>query len=319
MKLVSGIVAGVLTVSSAAYAQTYPAKTPRIIVSFAAGGGTDTATRMVAERLVPVFKQQVVVDNRPGGATNIGAGLAARAAPDGYTLLVATASNAINMSLFAKPPYDFARDFEPIILFAKGANVLAVHPSLPVKTVKDLIVLARTQPGKLNYASAGLGSASHLAGELLNIKSGILLTHVPYKGNTPALADLIGGHVEMIFSGVTAQLPHINAGRIRPIAVAGTKRFVMLPALVTFEEAGIRDFEVSTWAGLLAPARTPQEIVAYWNREVDRIVRSEELRKQFAADGLEPMGGSADEFRKFIQAEIDKYALVVDRAKIMRQ
>lgn len=302
-----------------AIAQTYPVKSPRIIVAFAPGGGTDIAARMIAERLTPVFKQQVVVENRPGGATNIGAEVAARAAPDGYTMLVATASNAINMSLFTKPPYDLARDFEPVVLFAQGANVLAVHPSLPVKTVKELVALAKSRPGTLNYASAGLGSASHMAGELLKMQTGINIVHIAYKGNAPALTDLMGGHVEMIFSGVTALLPHIQAGRIRPIAVANLKRFSMLPDLPTFDESGVKGYEVATWAGLLTPTGTPPDIIARWNTEVERIVKSQALRDRFLADGLEPMGGSPDTFRKYIRAEIDKYAKIVERSGMPRQ
>lgn len=313
------IVACLASIASPAGAQAYPTKPPRIIVAFAPGGGTDIAARMIAERLTPSFKQQVVVDNRPGGATNIGAELAARSAPDGYTMLVATASNAINMSLFAKPPYDLARDFEPVILFAQGATVLAVHSSLPVKDVKGLIALAKSRPGMLNYASAGLGSASHMAGELLKMQTGIDIVHIAYKGNAPALTDLVGGHVEMIFSGVTALLPYIQAGRIRPIAVASQKRFRTLPKLPTFDESGVKGYEVATWAGLLAPTSTSADIIARWNTEVERIVQSQALRERFQADGLEPMGGSPETFKKYIHAELAKYAKIIDRAGIPRQ
>ena len=219
-----------------AQAQTYPAKAVRIIVPFAAGGNTDFTARAIAERLTPVLKQQVIVDNRPGGATNIGSEAVARAAPDGYTILMGGASNAINMSLFQKLPYDTVRDFEPITLCVQGANVLAVHPSVPAKNLRELIAVAKAQPGKLNFASSGLGSSNHMAGELLKMMAGVNIVHVPYKGNAPALTDILGGHVEMIFSGVPALIPHIQSGRIRAIAIGSLKRFPAIPAVPTFDE-----------------------------------------------------------------------------------
>ncbi|MBI4189456.1 MAG: tripartite tricarboxylate transporter substrate binding protein, partial [Betaproteobacteria bacterium] len=214
-----------------AIAQSYPSKTVRIVVPYAPGGNTDFTARVIAAKLTDVFGQQVVVENRPGGGTNIGSELVAKAPGDGYTLLMGGASNAINMSLYQKMPYDTLRDFAPVILCVKGANVLSVHPSLPAKNLKELIALARSNPGRLNYASSGIGGSNMMAGELLKLMAKINITHVPYKGNAPALTDTIGGHVEMIFSGVTALLPHIQSGRIRPIAVACLRRFGMLPEL----------------------------------------------------------------------------------------
>ena len=305
--------------SVCAGAQTYPAKPVRVIVPYAAGGNTDFTARAIAERISPVFKQQVVVDNRPGGATNIGSEAVARAAPDGYTLLMGGASNAINMSMFVKLPYDTLRDFEPIILCVQGANVLVVHPSLPARNLKELIALAKARPGKLNFASSGMGSSNHMAGELLKVMAGINIVHVPYKGNAPAITDILGGHVEMNFSGVPALVPHIQSGRLRAIAIGSRKRFPALPEVPTFDESGLKGYEATTWFGLMAPAKTPREVIARWNTEVDRILKSSELRERFINDGLEPMGGTTDAFGRFIRSEIEKYAKVIKAASVPKQ
>lgn len=308
-----------LALAWSAHAQTYPTKPVRIIVPFAPGGNTDFTARAIAERMSPVLKQQVVVDNRPGGATNIGSEVVARAAPDGYTLLMAGASNAINMSLFRKLPYDTLRDFDPIILCVQGANVLVVHPSVPARNLKELIALAKAQPGKLNFASSGLGSSNHMAGELLKVMAGINIVHVPYKGNAPAITDLLGGHVEMNFSGVPALVPHIQSGRVRAIAIGSLKRFPALPQVPTFDESGLKGYEATTWFGLMAPAKTPKDIVSRWNSEVDRILKSSELHDRFINEGIEPMGGSPESFARFIRAEIDKYARVIKAAQVPQQ
>ncbi|MGZ8212113.1 MAG: tripartite tricarboxylate transporter substrate binding protein [Burkholderiales bacterium] len=315
---------GLLAVCAAACAtlaaaQTYPVKPVRIIVPYAASGNTDFTARAIAERLSPVFKQQVIVENRPGGATNIGSDLVAKAQPDGYTLLMGGASNAINMSLFRKLPYDTLRDFEPITLCVQGANVLSIHPSLPAKTLKELIALARAQPGKLNFASSGLGSSNHMAGELLKVMTGVNIVHIPYKGNAPALTDAVGGHVEMIFSGVPALVPHIQSGRLRAVAIGSLKRFPAIPQVPTFDEAGVKGYEATTWFGLLAPAKTPKDIVARLNVEVDRSLKSAELKERFLNDGLESMGGPPEAFAKFIRTEIDKYAKVIKAANVPQQ
>jgi tripartite-type tricarboxylate transporter receptor subunit TctC len=294
-----------------AAAQAYPARTVRIIVPYAAGGNTDITARAIGSRLADVLGQQVIVDNRPGGATNIGSELAARAAPDGYTLFMGGASNAVNMSLFAKPPYDTMRDFAPITLCVKGANVLSIHPSLPAKNLKQLIALAKSQPGKLNFASSGLGGSNHMAGELLKMMAGVNIVHVPYKGNAPALTDTIAGHVEMIFSGVPALIPHIQSGRLRAIAIGSMTRFSAIPEVPTFDESGLKGYEATTWFGLMAPIKTPKEIVARLNAEVAKIVASPELRTRFINDGLEPIGNSQEEFARFIREEIEKYAKVI--------
>ncbi len=296
--------------------QAYPTRTVRIIVPYAAGGNTDITARAVGSKLGDVFGQQVIVDNRPGGATNIGSELAAKAAPDGYTLFMGGASNAVNMSLYSKPPYDTMRDFAPIVLCVKGANVLSVHPSLPVKNLKELIALAKARPGQLNFASSGLGGSNHMAGELFKVMAQVNIVHVPYKGNTPALTDTVGGHVEMIFSGVPALVPHIQSGRLRAIAIGSLKRFSAIPQVPTFDESGLRGYEATTWFGLMAPSRTPKEIVARLNVEVGKILASPDLNSRFVNDGLEPIGGSQEEFAKFIREEIAKYAKVIKTAGI---
>src|SRR6476661_4134923 len=318
-KLQAVLAAWAVAHSVTASAQSYPVKNVRIVVPYAAGGNTDFTARAIAERLTPVFKQQVIVENRPGGATNIGTEIVAKAPPDGHTLLMAGASNAINMSLFRKLPYDTVRDFEPVTLCVQGANVLSIHPSLPAKTLRELIALAKAQPGKLNFASSGLGSSNHMAGELLKVMAGINIVHVPYKGNAPALTDTVGGHVEMIFSGVPALVPHIQSGRLRAIGIGSLKRFAAIPKVPTFDESGLKGYEATTWFGLMAPARTPKDIITRLNVEVDRILSSADLKERFLNEGIDPIGGPAEAFARFIRAEIDKYARVIKAANVPQQ
>jgi tripartite-type tricarboxylate transporter receptor subunit TctC len=305
--------------AGAAGAQSYPAKTVRVVVPYAAGGNTDITARAIAQKLTDVFGQQVVVENRPGGATNIGSELVAKAPTDGYTLLMGGASNAINMGLFAKMPYDTQRDFAPVSLCVKGANVLSLHPSVPAKNLKELIALAKARPGQLNFASSGLGSSNQMAGELFKLMAGINLVHVPYKGNAPALIDTVGGHVEMLFSGVPALLPHIQSGRLRALGIGSLKRFAALPEVPTFDESGLKGYEATTWFGLMAPAKTPREIVSRLNAEVDKVIRSADIRERFLTEGLEPIGGSAEDFGRFIREEIDKYGKVIKAAGVKQQ
>ena len=314
MKIAAAVACALLT--AAAHAQNYPARTVRMVVPYAPGGNTDFTARVIATKLTDVFGQQVVVENRAGGATNIGSELVAKAAPDGYTLLMGGASNAINMSLYQKLPYDTLRDFAPVSLCVKGANVLAVHPSLPVKNVKELIALAKTRPGKLNYASSGLGSSNQMAGELFKLMAGVNIVHVPYKGNSPALTDTIGGQVEMIFSGVPLLVPHIQAGRIRAIGIGSLKRFPALPDLPTIDESGLKGYEATTWFGLMAPFKVPKEIVTRLNLEVGKILASAEVRERFINEGVEPIGGTTEFFGAFIRDEITKYAKVVKAASL---
>ena len=300
-------------------AQNYPARPVRVVVPYAAGGNTDFTARAIAVKLSEVFGQQVIVDNRPGGATNIGSEVVAKAPADGYMMLMGGASNSINMSLFAKPPYNTLRDFAPIVLCVQGANVLTTHPSVPARNLKELIALARAQPGKLNFASSGIGSSNQMAGELLNVMAKINIVHVPYKGNAPALTDTLAGHVEMMFSGVPAVVPHIQSGRLRAIGIGSLKRFQALPQVPTFDESGLKGYEATTWFGLMAPIKTPREIVTRWNVEVGKILASADIKERFNSDGLDPMGGSPEEFGKFIRAEIEKYAKVIKAAGVQRQ
>ena len=294
-----------------AAAQNYPVRPVRMIVPFAAGGNTDITARAIGTRLSEVFGQQVVVENRPGGATNIGSEMVAKAPADGYTILMGGATNAINMSTQAKPPYDTLRDFAPVILCVKGANVLTSHPSVPARNLKELIALAKARPGQLNFASSGLGSSNQMAGELFKMMAKINIVHVPYKGNAPAMTDTMAGHVEMMFSGVPAIVPHVQSGRLRAIAIGSLKRFTAIPEVPTFDESGVKGYEATTWFGLMAPVKTPKEIVARWNIEVGKILTSPDLKGRFINEGLEPMGGTQEEFAKFIRSEIEKYANVV--------
>ena len=301
-----------------AQAQQYPTKPVRIVVPFAAGGNTDFTARSIATKLSDTLGQQFLVDNRPGGSTNIGSDAIAKSAPDGYNILMGGAANAINVAVLAKVPFDLQRDLTPIVLCVKGANVLAMHPSLPAKNLKELIAIAKAQPGKLNYATAGVASSNHMAAELFQHMAGIKMNHVPYKGNAPALTDLLGGHVEMIFSGVPALVPHIKSGRIRAIAIGSPKRFAAVPEVPTFDESGLKGYEASTWFGLMAPAKTPREIITKLNAEVGKVLASKEIRDRYQIEGLEPQGGSPEDFAKFIASEIALYTRVVKAANLQK-
>jgi tripartite-type tricarboxylate transporter receptor subunit TctC len=301
--------------SCVAHAQGYPNRVVRIVVPYATGGNTDFTARVVASRLSEVLGQQVIVENRPGGATNIGSELVARAPADGYTLLMGGASNAINMSLYRNLPYDTVRDFVPVILCVKGASVLAVQPSLP-SDLKALIALAQARPGQLNFASAGPGSSTHMAGELLKQMTGVNIVHVPYKGNAPALADTLGGQVEMVFSGIPALLPHLQSGRLRAVAIGSLRRFPAIPDVPTFDELGLQGYEATTWFGLLAPAKTPRDIVTRLNVEVGRILGGRELGERLVREGVEASPGTPEQFAKFIDEEIAKYARLVKAAQL---
>jgi tripartite-type tricarboxylate transporter receptor subunit TctC len=305
--------------AGAVHAQAYPSRTVRIVVPYAPGGNTDFTARAVAQKLTDIFGQQIVVENRPGGATNIGTEIVVKAAPDGYTLLMGGASNAINMSLFAKPPYDTLRDLAMVSLCVQGANVLSLHPAVPAKNVKELIALAKAKPGQLNFASSGLGSSNQMAGELFKLMAGVNIVHVPYKGNAPALTDTIGGQVEMIFSGVPSLLPHIESGRLRGIAIGSLKRFPALPKVPTFDESGLKGYEATTWFGLMAPVKTPRDIINRLSVETDKVLRSADIRERFMVEGLEPMGGTPEQFAAFTKREIDKYAKVIKAAGLKQQ
>ncbi len=301
---------------TAVQAQSYPAKSVRIIVPFAAGGNTDFTARTIAAKLTEALGQQFLVDNRPGASTNIGSDMIVKAAPDGYNILLGGAANAINVAALAKVPFDLQRDLAPIILCVKGANVLSIHPSLPAKNLKELIALAKTKPGQLNYGTSGVASSNHMAGELFTSMASLKLNHVPYKGNAPALTDLIGGHVEMIISGVPALIPHIKSGRIRSVAIGSPKRFAAIPDVPTFDEQGLKGYEASTWFGFMAPIKTPRDIIVKLNAETAKILASKDIRERYQVEGLEPQGGSPEAFAKFIDSEIALYTRVVKAANL---
>ena len=295
-----------------AHAQNYPAKPIRIVTPYAPGGTADILSRVVALKLSEAWGQQVVIDNRPGASGMIGADIVAKAAPDGYTLLMAyVAEIAIVPSLFAKMTYDPVKDLAPVTLAAVTPMIFVVHPSLPAKNVRELVALAKARPGQLPYASAGNGSPAHLAFELLQRSAGIEITHVPYKGAAPALTDLLGGHVVMFFSGMPPAMPHINAGKLRAIAVSTAKRSPAAPEVPTVAESGVRDFDISTWFGVFAPAGTPRDIIAKLNAEISRALTLPDVKERLAREGAETAPNSAEQFGKFIQAEITKFARII--------
>src|SRR5882724_2676525 len=306
-----------LALSAPAHAQVYPAKALRMIVAYPPGGGTDIVGRMLAQKLGESLGQSVVVENRGGASGNIGTELAARAAPDGYTILMGNvAPNAINVSLFKDLPFDPVADFAPVSLVASTPNILVVHPSTPARTVKEVIALAKAKPGTLNFASAGMGSSSHLAGELFRILAGADIVHVPYKGAGPAMVDVLSGQVQLYFATMPAAMPHVKSGKLAPVAVTSSRRSQALPDLPTTAESGVSGYEASTWYGLLAPARTPGAAVARLHEGVVKILADAAVREKLADQGFEPVGDSPGEFAAYIKSEIAKWGKVIRDAGI---
>ena len=300
-----------------AYAQPYPAKPIRMIVGYPPGGGTDIVGRMMAQKFSENFGHTVIVDNRGGATGNIGTELAARATPDGYTLLMGNvAPNAINVSLFKKIAFDPVNDFAPVSLVALTPNMLVVHPSVPVKTIKDLIALAKAKLGAYNYASAGIGSSSHLAGALFGILTGTNIVHVPYKSGGPAMVDVLAGQTQLYFGTMPGVMPHVKSGKLRPVAVTSDKRSQTLPEFPTIAESGVTGYEAATWYGLLAPAQTPRAIVERLHREVVKILGVAEMRERLVAQGFEPVGGTPEQFGAYIKTEIAKWGKVIREAGI---
>lgn len=306
------VAACTLLFSVSAFAQSYPAKAVRLVVGFPPGGSTDIMARLIAPGLGESFRQQFVVDNRPGANSNIAAELVARAPADGYTLIVVSASFSTNVSLYPKMGYHPLRDFAPITRIAAVHNVLLVHPTVPAKTVKQFVALAKAKRGEIVFASSGSGSTSHLAAELLKTSVGGLDTvHVPYKGVAPALVDLIGGQVHALVSTMPSATPHIRSGRVRALAVASAQRARTMPDIPTFQEAGFPGFEASAWNAVLAPAGAPDEIVRRLNAAIVKIVRTPEMSERLAAQGAEPVGDTPEQFGKYLEAEVAKWAKVV--------
>ena len=291
-------------------AERFPARPVRMVVGFPPGGGTDIMARIIAPKLTEAWAQQIIIDNRIGATGTIGATLVARSTPDGYTLLMGhLSSNAIAPSLF-KVPYDPAKDFAPVTLVGSVPHVLVVHPSVEAKSVKDLIALAKSRPGQINYASASAGGMPHLAGELFNIMAGVKLTHIPYKGAAPATIDLLAGQVSLMFNNMLSAMPHVKSGKLRAVAVTSAKRSSAVPELPTVAET-IPGFEASGWYGAFAPAATPREIIAKLNGEINRLMRQPDVAQRFAGDGVEAVTMTPAEFGTYLHSEIVKWGKVV--------
>ena len=303
-----------VSAASGALAQSgsgYPNRPLRFIVPYAAGGNGDIVSRIIAQKLNTQIGQQIVIDNRGGAGGNIGAELAARAAPDGYTIMLGTNTHVINMSLFAKLGYDIQRDFAPITLSTSAPMVLIVHPALPAKTVREFIALAKAHPNKLNYATGGSGSSAHVISELFASMAGVQLTHVAYKGVAQATTDLIAGQIQMSFNSTSTALAHMQAGRVRGLAISTATRSSAAPNVPTIAESGLPGFDASIWQGVFAPARTPPEIIARLNREIVGVLGTNDIKEQLRMQGLDALPSTPDEFAAFIRIEIAKWAKVI--------
>jgi tripartite-type tricarboxylate transporter receptor subunit TctC len=294
----------------------YPDKPIRLMVPFAAGGNTDIISRAIGNELSKNLGVSVVIENRGGAGGMVGSEVVAKAPADGYTLLMVSASHVINPSLQKKLPYDTIKDFAAISMVADVPTVLVVHPSVPAKTLKELIAYAKANPGKLNYASAGKGTVGHLAAELLKSMAEIKMVHVPYKGAGPAMTDILGGHVQMIFSSMPAAMPHIQSGMLRSIVMTGAKRSAAAPNIPTMAEAGLPGFEVSSGFGLFAPAKTPRTVINRLNAEVVKALRVPSVRESLASQGAEPVGSTPEEYDAFVRSEIAKWQKVCREAGI---
>ena len=300
------------SMTAAANAAAYPDKPIRMLVGFAAGGGTDTTARAIGGPLGEALGQQIIVDNRPGAAGNIAADITAHSVPDGYTILMGTiAALAINPSLYQKLPFDPIKDFEPISLAVSSMNVLVVHPSVAAKNVKELIALAKAQAGKLTYGSSGVGGAGHLAGVLFDQLAGTKMIHVPYKGGAPAIIALVGGEVNMVFATAETAVPQVKAGKLRALGVTTAKRSALLPDLPTIAEGGLPGYEANNWYGLLAPAKTPPAIVERLNREVVKVLNMPNVKEQLFRSGLDASPSTQKEFGAYIKSEMAKWSKVV--------
>jgi tripartite-type tricarboxylate transporter receptor subunit TctC len=313
------LAAACASVAYPALSQQYPNRPVRLITPFAPGGGTDISARVLADALTPVLGQTVVVDNRPGAGSTLGTDIAAKASPDGYTLLLGNISMAFNAALYKKLPYDTIRDFAPISLVTDQPNILIAHPALPAKTLPEFVALARKDPGKLNYGSAGLGSGTHLAMELLLMSQKMDLIHVPFKGTGPALAALLGNQISVFFSTYASALPHVKADRLRAFAVTTLKRTNTLPHVPTVAESGVPGYEYSTWYGLLAPARTPPAILKTLAQSTAKVLNTPEVRERYIAQGMDPVPTTPAEFSRLIASEMDKWGKVVRVAKLPQQ
>jgi len=297
-------------------AQTYPSKPVRFVAPYPAGGVNDIVARILAARMSQALGQQWIVDNRPGRGGNIGTDHVAKSAPDGYTLVHGGMGSLTLGPFLSKIPYDTLRDFAPITLTARAPNILAVHPSLPVKSMKELIALARSRPGALNYATPGVGSTPHLTAALFVSMSGVKMVHIPYKGGAPATTDLVAGQVPIAFAPIASLLPQMAAGRVRALAVSGLQRSPAAPDLPTVSEAGLAGFEMNPWFGVLAPAGTPPEVIAKLNTELVRALRAPDTARQFSAQGVEPAHSTPEAFLAVIKSDLQKWEKVIREAGI---
>jgi tripartite-type tricarboxylate transporter receptor subunit TctC len=307
---VLGLLLGTLAMSGAARAD-FPDKTIRIVVPYTPGGFNDTLGRIVAQKFTDDWGVPAVVENRPGGGTLIGTDAVAKAPADGYTLLVVAFPFAVNPSLYAKLPYDTLKDFAPLILAGQSANILVVNNDVPVKSVKELIDIAKTKPGTISYGSTGSGSSNHLSMELFRLMTGTNLIHVPYKGSAPMVTDLLGGHVQVAFDNVPNVIQQVKAGKLRALAVTSPARDTSVPDLQTVAEAGVPGYEVGVWFGMVAPAATPPDVLAKLNAELNKILAMPDVKQKFADQGVNPVGGTRERFGEHLAAQIEKWGKVV--------
>jgi tripartite-type tricarboxylate transporter receptor subunit TctC len=313
----AAVVVAVISIAAPASAQQYPTRPIRMLVGFPPGGGTDIVGRIIAQKLSEALGQVVVVENRGGATGMLAAELAAKAPPDGYTIMMChIAAMSILPSLYPKMTYDTIRDFAPITLAAIGPNLLVVHPSLPARSVKELVALAKARPGQLQYASPGAGSVQHLSGELFKLQAKVDMLHVPYKGSGQSIVDLIAGQVQLDFDSVPPVLPHVRAGKLRALAVTTEKRFSILPDIPTVSEGGVPGFDMSTWWGLVAPAAVHREVVVRLQNETIKLLRQADVKEKIAFAGADTVGNTAEQFGAFIRTETAKYARIVRDAKI---
>jgi tripartite-type tricarboxylate transporter receptor subunit TctC len=297
-------------------AQAWPTKSVRMIIPFPAGGSADTLGRLLNQKLTERLGQPFVADNRPGAGGNIGTDLAAKSPPDGYTFLMGVSSIAIAPSLYASLSWDPVKDFTPVSLIASTPNILVVHPDVPAKTVQELVALAKSKPGQLNYASGGNGATNHLAGELFKRMTTTDIVHIPYRGNPLAVIDVLNGQVAMMFDFMITSLPHVKAGKLRPLAVTGYQRSPQVPDLPTVAEAGVPGYEASTWFAVMAPAGTPADVVRKFNGEINAILKLPDVVERLATLGAEPLGGTSEDVSKLLRTDLTKWSEVVRAANI---
>jgi tripartite-type tricarboxylate transporter receptor subunit TctC len=311
------VIGALMVMPMTTLAQSWPSRTIRFIAPFPPGGGTDLNARMIAPRLAAALGQPVVVENRPGAGGMLGTDIIAKSPPDGYNMVIATIGPiAINPSLYSKMPYDPVKDLAPVTFSGEVPNGLVVHPTLPVKTVKELIALAKKRPRELNFGSSGNGAGDHLAGEMLNVMAGIQMTHVPYKGGAPAMVDLLAGNIQLIFATLATGIPYIKSGKVRAVAMAAPTRFALLPDVPTVAEAGVPGFSVINWAGIFVAAGTPRPVIDRLSVEIGKVLSTPDVKQKLLEMGLVAGSNTPEQFAGFIQAETVKWAKVIQQAKI---